>query len=79
MGRFLWCGHPDCREAYFSEAGKRPRVCPYCNRVEDWKREPPSYVQEPRGTPPNRLIPYATEITDYDREFFLPRLFISPD
>lgn len=44
VARLLYCRHVDCREAYVSDAGKVPAICPACTRPSSWTTTPPIVI-----------------------------------
>lgn len=75
MARLLYCRFVDCHEAYLSEAGKVPDVCPACSREAMWTTERPIGLPPPSEVyPEDPVKPY--ELSDWDRRL-LKQLHIS--
>lgn len=66
MARLLYCRHQDCHEAYVSDAGKQPAICPACQRAASWTAIPPHGIR-PAAHPDDPKRPY--DLTLNDRRF----------
>lgn len=77
--RRIYCRHDDCDHSDLEETGKRPAICPGCQRVAAWTLEKTaaSIIRaSPADSEPAATHPYRLNFND---RWFLRKLRIAQD